>query len=269
MTQPASARPTIKQLFDLTGRVALVTGGAGYLGSAICEALAEAGATVAVGSRQQERAEALAAQLPSPHGAQHFGVALDQKQVPSLESGFAEAVRRAGQVDILFNNGQSGTIQDWTTISEEGFDDHLHNVTGYFLLARLLHAHAKQRQAPASVIMIGSMYGVVASYPDAYAGICPASSVAYHALKGGIVHMTRHLAVYWATDRVRVNTLSPGPFPSEKASAEMVSRLCRKSPMGRMGVPHEVKGAALFLASDASSYVTGQNLLVDGGWTAW
>ena len=81
--------------------------------------------------------------------------------------------------------------------------------------------------------------------------------------------MTRHLAVYWAKDQVRVNCLSPGPFPNEKAPAEMVKRLIQKSPSGRMGVPHEVKGPLLLLVSDAGSYITGQNLLVDGGWTAW
>ncbi len=114
-----------------------------------------------------------------------------------------------------------------------------------------------------------SMYGLVASYPDAYEDICPASPVAYHALKGGIIQMTRHLAVYWAKDRIRVNCLSPGPFPSDRAPAAMVERLCTKSPLGRMGQPHELKGAVVLLASDASSYMTGQNLVIDGGWTAW
>jgi len=92
---------------------------------------------------------------------------------------------------------------------------------------------------------------------------------AYHAVKGAIVQLTRHLAVSWAADGVRVNCLSPGPFPSPAAAAEMVARLERKSPMGRMGRPDELKGAIVFPASDASSYVTGQNLLVDGGWTSW
>lgn len=117
--------------------------------------------------------------------------------------------------------------------------------------------------------MIGSMYGVVGSYPDAYEDIAPASPVHYHTLKGGIIHMTRHLAVYWAKDQVRVNCLSPGPFPSHKAPREMVERLIEKSPMKRMGLPHELKGAMLLLVSDAGSYITGQNLLVDGGWTSW
>src|SRR5262249_13284585 len=129
--------------------------------------------------------------------------------------------------------------------------------------------HAVQRNASASIIMLGSMYGMVGSYPDAYAGICAASPVAYHALKGGILQMTRHLAVYWAADKVRVNALSPGPFPASTAPQASIDRLSAKSPMGRMGQPHELKGAVVFLASDASSYMTGQNLIVDGGWTAW
>jgi gluconate 5-dehydrogenase len=122
---------------------------------------------------------------------------------------------------------------------------------------------------PAAVILLGSMYGSVGSYPEAYEGICAASPAAYHALKGGVVQLTRHLAVYWAKDGVRVNCLSPGPFPHPAAPAEMVERLKAKSPMGRMGLPSELKGAVLFLASDASNYMTGQNLVVDGGWTAW
>jgi len=102
-----------------------------------------------------------------------------------------------------------------------------------------------------------------------YQDIGPASGVAYHTLKGGITQLTRHLAVYWAKDHVRVNTLSPGPFPQPRADARLVERLNHKVPMGRIGQPHELKGAAVFLASDASSYMTGQNLVIDGGWTAW
>src|SRR5450759_4870745 len=113
------------------------------------------------------------------------------------------------------------------------------------------------------------MYGQVASYPDVYECISPASPVAYHTLKGGIIQLTRHLAVYWARDGVRVNCLSPGPFPAPDAAAKLVQRLKSKSPLGRIGQPFEIKGAMAFLASDASSYMTGHNLVVDGGWTAW
>jgi len=117
--------------------------------------------------------------------------------------------------------------------------------------------------------MIGSMYGQVASYPEVYEGIGPSSPVAYHALKGGIIHLTRHLAAYWAKDAVRVNCLSPGPFPAPGCSQELLERLEAKTPMGRIGQPHELNGALLLLASDAGSYITGHNLVVDGGWTSW
>lgn len=262
--------PTLPQLFDLSGRTALITGGTGYLGSAFSAALAEAGATVVISSRDAARAQEAASQLPSPGSAQHHGVALDQTSGDSIRDGFQAAVNAAGCVDIVINNGLAATTGDLTSVTFDDFAKHQINNAGYFELARHLHDHVVQRSAPGNVINIGSMYGQVASYPDAYRDVCAASPVAYHALKGGTIHMTRHLAAYWADDQVRVNCLSPGPFPNpESAPAEMVERLCERLPMKRMGLPWELKGALVFLASDASSYVTGQNLTVDGGWTAW
>ena len=261
--------PTIQDLFDLTGKVAVVTGGSGWLGTSFCHALAEAGATVVVTSRDQARAQASADKLPSPGGAKHLGIILDQMDEKSLKRGFREAVKKAGHVDILVNNGLEALGKDLTDVKMDEFARHQRNNAGYFELARLVRDHAAERGVPASVINIGSMYGQVGSYPDAYAGVCIASPVAYHALKGGTIHMTRHLAVYWAKDNVRVNCLSPGPFPSDKAPKAMVNRLKKKLPMKRMGRPHELKGALLLLASEAGSYITGQNFTVDGGWTAW
>jgi gluconate 5-dehydrogenase len=269
MNPPQDHEPTIHELFDLTGRTVLLTGGAGFLGSAMSRALAEAGASVILTSRDAGRARAAAATLPRPGAARHHSIALDHTTPAALEKSFAEAVALVGQLDVLVNNGTQSVASDWTTVTAEQFAQELANATGYFLLSRLMRNHAVERGIPASIILLGSMYGKVASYPDAYAGVCNASPVAYHTLKGGILHMTRHLAVYWAADRVRVNCLSPGPFPSEKAPAAMVERLCTKLPMKRMGRPHELKGAIVFLASDASSFMTGQNLTIDGGWTAW
>lgn len=269
MSTNESREPTVGELFDLTGKRALVTGASGYLGGALARALAEAGATVVASSRQRWRAEAVAASLPSIAGVTHKAVELDHMDERSIASGFAEAVDQVGGLEILVNNGHEALAADWTKVTGDQFTQHLGNATGYFLLARRLRDHAVERESSASVIMLGSMYGVVGSYPDAYAGVCPASPVAYHALKGGIVHLTRHLAIYWAGDGVRVNCLSPGPFPNPRAPAEMVERLCGHSPMKRMGLPYELKGAVVFLAGDASSYMTGQNLVIDGGWTAW
>ena len=263
------SEPTVARLFDLTGKTALITGGSGHLGQSLSRAMAEAGASVIIASRDLERAKQVANELPTPGGAVHCAVVINQLDEDSIQSGFDAAVSMAGKVDLLVNNGQQGHALDLTNVTAEAFSSDLKNATGYFLLARCLRNHLVSREASGAIVMIGSMYGVVGSYPEAYEGICTASPVQYHALKGGIIHMTRHLAVYWAKDNVRVNCLSPGPFPSEKAPQDMVERLKTKSPMGRMGEPHELKGALLLLLSDAGSYITGQNLLVDGGWTAW
>jgi len=257
---------TATNVFDMTGQTVLITGASGFLGTAMSNAVAEAGATVVVGSRDQARAAQTAAALP---GGPHYGVALDQLHESSIGEGFAAAVEAAGKIDVLINNGQQGHPLDLTNVTGEAFSKDLQNATGYFLLARKLRDHVVSRRAAGSIVMLGSMYGVVGSYPDAYEDICAASPVQYHTLKGGIIQMTRHLAVYWAKDNVRVNCLSPGPFPSEKAPGAMVERLIHKSPMGRMGTPDELKGPVLLLASNAGSYITGQNLLVDGGWTSW
>lgn len=266
---PSPIEPTIGELFNLSGKVALITGGTGHLGSAMARALAEAGASVILASRDASRARQAAEALPRTGSINHHGLALDHLDPAGLEHSFAQTIDLAGHIDVLVNNGHEAQGSDWTSVTAEEFNRQLANATGYFLLARLVRNHAVSRAAPASIILLGSMYGQVGSYPDAYEGICPASPVAYHALKGGIVHLTRHLAVYWAADGIRVNCLSPGPFPRASAPPAMVERLCTKLPMGRMGRPHELKGAIVFLASDASSFMTGQNLVVDGGWTAW
>ena len=266
---PTHSEPTVHELFDLTGKVAVVTGGTGWLGGAFCRALAEARASVVISSRDAARAADAAAKLPVHGGAGHHGVEIDHTDPRSIAQGFADAVRAAGKVDILVNNGLDAVQHDLGDCTFEEFVQHQVNTAGYFELARTLRDHVVERGVPGSVIMLGSMYGQVASYPDAYEGVTVANPVAYQAHKGGIIQITRHLAAYYARDNVRVNCLSPGPFPAEKANAQMVERLCARVPMKRMGWPYELKGTLLLLASDAGSYITGQNITVDGGWTAW
>ncbi len=269
MNTETASEPTVQQLFDLSGKVTLVTGGTGWLGSSMCRALAEAGASVVISSRARVRAQKAADNLPQVNGARHHGVELNHMNSGSIHQGFEEVLRTAGQVDVLVNNGLEVLGKDLTDCTFEEFAQHQINNAGYFELARLVRDLSVKRHAPASVVLLGSMYGVVGSYPDAYAGVSIASPVAYHVLKGGTVHLTRHLAVYWARDKIRVNCLSPGAFPPTRIAPELVERLSTKCPMGRMGAPAELKGAIVFLASDASSYMTGQNLVIDGGWTTW
>jgi gluconate 5-dehydrogenase len=261
---------TIPELFDLTGRVALVTGASGHLGYPIACGLAEAGATVVCASRSLSRAREIANVLPFRAGEPHVAIELDHLSEPSIDNGFAAAVSAAKQIDILVNNGHQASAETWRDVSGDEFTEQLANATGYFLLARLFRNHVVQRGVTGSVIMLGSMYGIVSSDPSVYEGIGPGNPVAYQVLKGGVIQLTRHLAVHWAKDGIRVNTLSPGPFPNpDRVDAQLAERLSKRTPLGRVGSADELKGSAVFLASDASSYVTGHNLIVDGGWTAW
>eukprot|EP00040_Diaphanoeca_grandis_P017461 m.91120 g.91120 ORF g.91120 m.91120 type:complete len:294 (-) comp26446_c0_seq3:20-901(-) len=273
--QNENVQRNVLNQFDMTGKVALVTGGCGWLGTAFCLALAEAGATVVVTSRDVTRAKSQAQSLPTPNGIAkqpHFAVAMDHLNEESIKVGFKAAVTQLGKVDVLVNNGVSVEPGDIHTGTFDAFAKTQNNNAGYFALGRELRDHCVSRSAPGAIVNIGSMYGQVGSYPDAYTHtneIGDASPISYHCLKGGTIHMSRHMAVYYAKDNVRVNCLSPGAFPSSKAPAALVDRLNTKVPMQRMGRPDELKGALILLASDAGSYMTGQNLTIDGGWTAW
>ncbi|MBM4071707.1 MAG: SDR family NAD(P)-dependent oxidoreductase, partial [Planctomycetes bacterium] len=156
----------------------MITGGTGHLGSAMSRALAEAGASVVLSSRFEDHAKDAVARLPVVGTARHHALALNHMEPDTLDASFGRAVSLAGQVDVLVNNGHEADGHDWTNVTAEQFTRQLANATGYFVLGRLLRDHLVERQAGGSIILLGSMYGQVASYPDAYAGVCPASPVA-------------------------------------------------------------------------------------------
>lgn len=268
------AERDVNQLFSLAGTVAIVTGACGHLGAAMSRGLAEAGATLVVTSRDQQQAEQFALTLPgAAEGRNHIGMELAQAETNTIADFVERVIDRVGQIDILVNNAYGGTAPNINDATAEDFDNAFHTgVTAYFLLAREVVRHLRQRKAPGSIINIASMYGVVASYPAVYEELPANSPPNYHALKGGLVHLTRHLAAYWAADGIRVNAISPGPFPkaqTQEKLPEFIDRLAEKVPLGRIGRPEELKGVVVLLASEAGSYITGQNILVDGGWTAW
>ena len=264
---PEKPEPTVNELLDISGKVALITGATGWLGRSLAAALAESGARVVISSRDVRRGEAVAAKLPGR--GDHFAVELDHMDPKSIENGFACAVEATGRIDILINNATEPGKGDWREVDHEAFSRQLDNATGYFHLSRLTRSHAVEKKRPASIILVGSTYGMVGPYPKDFEGIRHATAPAYHALKGGIINLTRYLAVSWAPDNIRVNCLSPGPFPKPDFPDELRERYHKRVPMGRMGSPHELKGAVVLLASEAGSYITGANLIVDGGWTAW
>jgi hypothetical protein len=248
------------QLFALDGRVAIVTGASSGLGKRFARVLAAAGARVVAAARRADRLQRLAAEVESIEPCE-CDVSMDE----DLERLVAFTLERFGQIDVVVNNAGVGRAHP----AEEEPAEHFRrvidvNLNAVFMLSRMA-ARPMLERGSGSIINIASMYGLVASAPVAQASYC--------ASKGGVVNLTRELGGEWARRGVRVNALAPGYFPSEMAS-EMIEDersakfLRRNTPIGRPGLPHELDGPLLFLASDASSYMTGQTLVVDGGWTA-
>jgi len=262
---------SIQELFDLTGKTALVTGATGRLGPAMSRTLAELGAQVIVGSRSAEKAAKFADELKEA-GHQASTVTIDIGSETSCRSAINDISNRFGQLDILVNNAYSFLEKRIDDISNEEINLTLETgLTGTFRLSQLA-SEIMRANGDGSIINIGSMYGLVGSYPDVYQGTPACISPSYHMAKGGLLQLTRYLAVYWAEFGIRVNALTPGAFPAESVREklpEFMDRLEDRVPLKRIGRPEELKGAIALLASEAGSYMTGQNIVIDGGWTAW
>lgn len=259
----------IHELFSLKDRVALVTGGAGRYGRQICRALAEAGATVVVGSRNYEKCESFAAELRGEGYCEAEVLRLDVIEERSVEEAVAQIVSRWGKIDVLFNNAVSvraapadqHSTDDWTHAMES-------NTTALYRMIRVF-GEIMARRGEGSIVNIASIYGIVSPDFRIYGGSEQMTNPpSYGFVKAGMIQLTRYFAVYFASRGVRVNCISPGGLFSEEMPPPFVEEYIKRAPLGRMAGPNDLKGAALFLASRASSYVTGQNLIVDGGYTA-
>lgn len=258
-------------LFDLTDRVAIVAGGAGYLGCELCRGLVRQGARVIVADFDLLRAERLVDELNgmtcSRRGwAQH----LDIGRPDSIRSLIGRVESELERLDILINATCAPQEKTLEEIDESEFTKSLGiNLSSGFVLAR----EAKRVMgAGGSMVLFSSMYGRVAPDPGVYQKPMEPNRIEYGVAKAGIEQMTRYLAVAWARDGIRVNGIAPGPFPNPQVQQSypgFADRLARKVPMGRVGNANEIVGAAVFLASKAASYVTGHTLVVDGGWTIW
>lgn len=262
---------TVLEMFDLSGRVAVVTGGAGLLGRQMSEALTEAGAGVVIASRTLENCEAWAKELRS-RGAEAIAVPVDVSQPEEDQNLVQATLNHFGRLDILVNNAMGrGTPAQPEDLTPESWQTWIDiGLSGAFYCAQAA-AQPMLTQGKGAIINIGSIYGSGGVDVRMYPPEVPFNSTAaYGAIKGGLINLTRHLAVSWATKGIRVNCLSPGGFPKEDvANAEFIANFQYKVPMDRMGNDTDLKGAVVYLASDASAYVTGQNLVVDGGWSAW
>jgi NAD(P)-dependent dehydrogenase (short-subunit alcohol dehydrogenase family) len=257
-------------LFDLSGRVAVVTGAAGHLGRSTAEALAGAGATVWLVGGRAHRLEELAENLTQSGAtaiAQRADV-LEDSDVRSLVDAVASA---SGRLDILVNNahiGRGGTlatskVADFAEAAELALAAPTRLINAF----RDLLAAAVPTGSP-SVINVTSMYGLVSPDPRLYERSEQVSPPYYGAVKAGLLQLTRYAAVELAPLGIRVNSLTPGPFPAS-AGPDFERRLGDRVPLGRVGRAEEIQTAILFLASPSSSFVTGSEVRVDGGWTAW
>jgi len=262
-TTQNSAR-NVKQLFDLTGRIAIITGGSIGLGRQMAEALGEMGANLVLCARKAERCQQAAAELDEL-GVKTLSLACDVRKQTSVQELVDRTIAQFGRIDILINNAgiswgtpaEEMRLEDWNKVIET-------NLTGCFLCAQAV-GKIMIGQGRGKIINIASVAGLGGAPPE-----LPA--IGYHASKGGVISFTKDLACKWAMHNIQVNAIAPGWFPTHMSSRVLERHkelFLAHIPSRRFGNEHDLKGAAVFLASDASNYVTGQVLAVDGGQTAW
>ena len=268
---------SISQLFSLKGKTAIVTGGTGLIGKKHCEALSTAGANVIVAdidsNSTQEFAETLCENA--------LGIALDVTNSESLEKAKSEILARFGTINILVNNAaindmfenpaMAAELSAFEKYPIESFRKSLEvNVLGVFLCSQIFGSEMA-KQGSGSIINVASTYGMVGPDQSIYKNKAGKQtffkSPSYPTTKGAILNFTRYLAAYWGKNGVRVNTLSPGGVENSQDDF-FVQQYSAKTLLGRMAQSTDYQGALIFLASDASAYMTGANLVVDGGWTA-
>jgi gluconate 5-dehydrogenase len=255
---------SVRELFDLSGKAAIVTGGGTGIGRQMAEGLAEAGANLVLCARKAERCEQVAGELEQL-GVRALGLGCDVRDPEQIDAVVRRTVDELGGIDVLVNN--AGTV--WGAAPEdmplEGWQKVVDvNLTGVFLFAQAAGRVMIERGG-GSIVNIASVSGLHGAPAEVV------NTVVYHATKGGVIAFTRDLAWKWARHGIRVNSIAPGWFPSDMSKFVLDRQgddLARRIPLGRFGGSEDLKGAAVFLASPASAYVTGHTLVVDGGQSA-
>jgi NAD(P)-dependent dehydrogenase (short-subunit alcohol dehydrogenase family) len=265
--------------YSLNGSVGIITGGTGILGRRYAEALNREGVHVIIADQDERACEILAGELAALTDVECLGLGMDVSDPQSVAAGVAKVIEQFGRIDLLLNNAATKgddlhalfqptvnyDLEVWRRIMAV-------NIDGQFLMAQAVGRHMLTAGS-GSIINVSSIYGCVGPdqriYEGAeYLGTQINTPLVYSVSKAAVHGLTRHLATEWGGSGVRVNTLTPGGVESGQNDV-FVARYSSRTPLGRMARGEEMTGAVLFLSSDASSYVTGQNIIVDGGWTAW
>lgn len=256
-------------LFYLTDRNIWVIGGAGYLGQSTVGLLQSLGAKVLCVDLDG-RAERFVKENSLEQKVR--ARTIDVSSGDSIKQFVRQEMEQRGVPDGIVNFSFSSTAKQLEELTEEDLDAVNHGgLTNTFLLTREVGVKM-QKQQRGSIVLFSSMYGIVSPYPQVYETPMNKNPIEYGVGKAGLIQMTKYLAVHWGRSNVRCNCISPGPFPNpavQKEHPDFVERLSDRSPMGRIGKSTEIAGAVAFLLSDAASYITGQNIQVDGGWTCW
>lgn len=271
---PDSKQRSLRDMMSLDGRVALVTGGGGHIGAAACEALAELGAGIAVLDKDESCSE-VARRVGECFGVDAHALRVDLADEEATRAASEKVVDRFGRLDIVVNNaaltGTGGRIEGWAVPFAEqaigSWRDAMDvNLTAPFVLSQACH-EALAASGHGSIVNVASIYGLVGPDMRLYEGTELGNPAAYAASKGGLLQLTRWLATALAP-AIRVNAITPGGLWRDQPDS-FHERYIDKTPMRRMACEADLKGAIAYLATDLSSYVTGHNLVVDGGWTAW
>lgn len=259
----------MKNSDGLENKIIWVVGGAGYLGQSVVKLLNNNGASVVcidIGKKANDFI--IAASLQENVRAVEF----DINNTGFIASFVKEQADSYGIPDGLVNLAFGSTAKKLEELTDEDFDNVNHSaLTATFILSREVSKYMIEKGG-GSIVLFSSMYGMVSPDGAVYESPMNKNPVEYGVGKAGVIQMTRYLAVHWAKQSVRVNCISPGPFPNPAVKnnyPDFVERLAKKSPMGRVGSAEEIAGPVAFLLSDAASYITGHNLVVDGGWTSW
>ena len=263
----------VKNIFDLTDKTVILTGAAGYLGGNYADGLSQSGANVVLADINYQGCKKLEHKIREKYDVDPLSVKLDLTQSKSINNLVSKITKKYSGIDVLINNA---AYQGTPKIRTAGFENLTLetwnqaisvNLTGIFLLSQQIGKIMKNQKF-GNIINISSIYGIVGADQRIYGKSGLNSAVFYAATKGAVLNLTRYLASFWNRTGIRVNTFSPGGVEN-KQDKNFIKNYSKKTMIGRMARNDEYVGALIFLASDASSYMTGSNLIIDGGWTAW